>query len=301
MIKAMLFQTVLLTCFIILTSTSYGAEVSITIDDFNFNEQLLSGEARHDEILKTLKKHNLLAAGFVTTKYLTLPHAIDGVKKWGEAGHIVANHTEAHLNYAKTTFDEFSQDFLIAHNKIKDFKNFQPLFRFPYLKEGETKEKRDKMREFLKTHHYQNGAVTIDASDWYVNMRLLEKLKTQPKFDKTKFRDFYLKHIWDRAQYYSVLSKKTLGREVKHTLLLHHNLTTALFLDDLIQMFKKKGWNVINASEAFADPIFKELPDNIPAGESLIWAYAKMKGDKTLRYPAEDGEYEKEEMDKLGL
>ncbi|WP_221887054.1 polysaccharide deacetylase family protein [Bacteriovorax stolpii] len=157
------------------------------------------------------------------------------------------------------------------------------------------------MRKFLISQGYKNGAVTIDASDWYVNKRMLDKLKVYPDFDKTKFRDFYLKHLWDRTQYYSSLSQKTLGRDVKHTLLLHHNLTTALFLDDLIEMFKSKGWKVIDATEAFNDPIYKLQPKNIPAGESLIWALAKDKGDKTLRYPAEDGEYEKAEMDKLGL
>lgn len=40
-----------------------------------------------------------------------------------------------------------------------------------------------------------------------------------------------------------------------------------------------------------------------PAGESLIWALVKQSGkfDDVLRYPAEEGEYEKEKMDILGL
>jgi hypothetical protein len=130
---------------------------------------------------------------------------------------------------------------------------------------------------------------------------MLEKLKVNPNFDKGNYRDFYLKHIWERTKYYSELSRKTLGRDVKHTLLLHHNLTTALFLDDLIKMFKNKGWKVIDATEAFTDPVFEIQPDNIPAGESIIWALAREKGDKNLRYPAESDVYEKDEMYKLGL
>lgn len=84
-------------------------------------------------------------------------------------------------------------------------------------------------------------------------------------------------------------------------MLLHHNLTTALFLNDLIDMFKSKGWKVIDAAEAFSDPVYNSQPANVPAGESLIWALAKEKGNKTLRYPAESDVYEKAEMDKLGL
>ena len=60
---------------------------------------------------------------------------------------------------------------------------------------------------------------------------------------------------------------------------------------------------MIDADEAFKDPIFKQTPDIIPAGESLIWGLAKETHlyDDQLRYPGEDESYEKEAMDKLGL
>jgi hypothetical protein len=59
----------------------------------------------------------------------------------------------------------------------------------------------------------------------------------------------------------------------------------------------------MDADKAYEDKIYKEEPKNVPAGESLIWALAKQSGkfEKQLRYPAEDGEYEKPFMDKLGL
>jgi hypothetical protein len=68
-------------------------------------------------------------------------------------------------------------------------------------------------------------------------------------------------------------------------------------------MFKEKGWKVIDAEEAYKDEIFKSNPTNVPAGESLIWALAKETGkyDSILRYPAEDGDYEKDRMDLIGL
>ncbi|WP_221887053.1 polysaccharide deacetylase family protein [Bacteriovorax stolpii] len=92
----------------------HGGEVSITIDDFNFNDQLLSGEERNNEILKTLTKHKIIAAGFVTTKYLSLPNAQNGVEAWSKAGHLIGNHTENHFSYAKTNFNDFSNDVLLA-------------------------------------------------------------------------------------------------------------------------------------------------------------------------------------------
>jgi hypothetical protein len=69
-------------------------------------------------------------------------------------------------------------------------------------------------------------------------------------------------------------------------LLLHHNLAAALFLDDLIKYFEANGWEVMDADKAYQDEIYSEVPDTVPAGESLIWALAKKSGkfEKVLRY-----------------
>jgi peptidoglycan-N-acetylglucosamine deacetylase len=145
--------------------------------------------------------------------------------------------------------------------------------------------------------------VTIDASDWAVDDRLTARLTKDPMADLKPYRDFYLGHMWERALYYDDLSRKALGRSVKHTILMHYNLLNALFLGDLLEMFKGKDWKLIDAAEAFRDPVFSAEPKNVPAGESLIWALAKETGnfDTLLRYPGEDSEYEKAKMDQMGL
>jgi peptidoglycan-N-acetylglucosamine deacetylase len=76
-----------------------------------------------------------------------------------------------------------------------------------------------------------------------------------------------------------------------------------LFLGDVLAMFQSKGWRLINAQDAFTDPVFSAEPNILPAGESIIWALAKESGkfNGMLRYPGEDSEYEKPKMDKLGL
>ena len=74
-------------------------------------------------------------------------------------------------------------------------------------------------------------------------------------------------------------------------------------MKDLISNFKEKGWAVVDADIAFQDPVFQEIPDDLPAGESLIWAMAKAHPSysDSLRYPAEGGRYEEAKMDSLGL
>jgi hypothetical protein len=74
-----------------------------------------------------------------------------------------------------------------------------------------------------------------------------------------------------------------------------------LFITELVEMFRERGWEVISAQEAYRDPIFDKSPHY--AGESLIYALAKDSGkfEDLLRYPAEDSRYEEKEMNDLGL
>ncbi len=125
------------------------------------------------------------------------------------------------------------------------------MFRYPFFKEGDTAEKRDGMRTFLHEHGYRIGRATIDASDWAIDDRLQRRAAAQPGADLTGYRDFFLQHIWERAQYYDSLALRVLGRPVRHTVLLHHRALNALFLGDLIDRFRKKGWKPVDAEYAY--------------------------------------------------
>ena len=46
--------------------------------------------------------------------------------------------------------------------------------------------------------------------------------------------------------------------------LLHINLTSALFLSDLIEKFKKEGWIIENYSSARDDKVYNEVPSTMP-------------------------------------
>ena len=283
-----------------------AAEISFTMDDPEVTASpLLTSQKRNELILKAFKKHQIKGALFVCGMRINNPEGQSLLKQWNSQKHLIANHSYSHLDYNSNdmTFQKFKNDFEKTEPLISQLSQFTKLFRFPYLKEGNTVSKRDQMRDFLLQKGYNEGYVTIDASDWYVDERMRARLEQDPNADLRPYKDFYLEHIWKRAQYYDKLARKVFNNPVKHTLLIHHSLLNALFLDDLMTMFERKGWVLISAEEAFKDPIFKLHPKTLPAGESLIWAAAKETGrfDNELRYPGEDGEYEKAEMDKRGL
>lgn len=286
--------------------TSTQPTISFTFDDGNPKD---IGHYKLKEwnemLLDALDKHQLKAIFFVKGNGKETPKGQYLLQSWNDRGHYLGNHSFLHLYYnsKEVSFEEFEEDFYKGHEVVKNYSNHIPLFRFPYLKEGNTKEKVEQFRAVLAKNNYQNGAVTIDASDWYINSRLKKRLKDNPEASLEGFKQYYIQHLLDRAAFYEQLSFELTGRHIQHNILLHHNFIAALFLEDLITAFKKEGWNCVDAHQAFQDPIYQEQPNTLPAGESLIWALAKEKGtyEDKLRYPAEDSRYEKAAMDALGL
>jgi peptidoglycan-N-acetylglucosamine deacetylase len=281
-------------------------QIALTMDDFAWRNAIkLSAQERNEAILGTLDKTQIRAALFVIGRNVEDQEGRELLKGWNDAGHLIGNHTYSHRNYhdPALTTSFYEEDILRAESLLSPFSQFKKYFRFPMLKEGNTVQKRDALRSFLKRQGYRAGYVTIDNSDWIVDQRLRARLQKEPNADLSPYRDFYLQHMWERAEYYESLARSVLRRPVKHTLLTHFNLLNGLFLNDLVKKFKSKGWRWINAEEAFLDPVFTLRPRIVPAGESIIWGLAKESGRirERLRYPAEDGEYEMAKMDKLGL
>jgi len=285
---------------------SKAQSVAITMDDLDVDADdtpLLGLEQRNAVILAALERAQVKAALFVCGTRVDNDIGRRHIEAWGRAGHLIGNHSWSHPNFSGSTVEAFGAEVLHTETLLKDTRGFTKLFRFPMLKEGRTVAERDGMREFLKSHGYRNGSVTIDTSDWAIDARLRKRLHANPAADLEPYRRFYLEHMWARAQFYDNLAKQVLGRSPSHTLLVHHNLVSALFLPDLLNMFHARGWTLIDAATAFKDPIFAAQPDIVPAGESIVWALAKesKRFDSQLRFPAEDGEYEDPRMDALGL
>ena len=287
---------------------------------FTFDDPTVDGGANlkwneiNERILATLAGYNLKSILFVVGKRVNSDSGGQLIAAWDRAGHLIANHSYSHMyfnvssdadpdGFKKVTLAEFEADALKNEAFIRDYHHFTRLFRYPYFKEGDTVEKRDGMRAFLQEHGYRIGRATIDASDWAISSRLEKRAETLPRADLAGYRDFFLRHIWERAQFYDSLAQGLLSRPVRHTVVLHHNPLNALFLGDLITMFRNNGWKPVDAEYAYKDEVYDRQPKILPAGESLIWALAKESGkfEKKLRYPGEDDVYENARMDSLQL
>lgn len=285
---------------------SVRGKIAVTMDDPHTGETpLLSWRERNRAILGHLDRHGVKAMLYVCGKRIDHPDGNRLLNTWQDRGHVLGNHSYSHMYYHSTGVspDMFVSDIEKCHNLLRAFPRFRRYFRYPYLKEGNTEEKRDAVRRYLRNHDYTVGAVSIDASDWYVDQRMAAALGKNPDTDLSPYLNFYIRHMRGRIHYYDSLGWRLWGRRVMHTILIHHNLLNALFLGELLGSLRTDGWELIDAEQAYADPIFGLQPNIIPAGESIIWGMAKESGRFTgeLRYPGEDSSYEKEAMDTLGL
>ena len=71
-----------------------------------------------------------------------------------------------------------------------------------------------------------------------------------------------------------------------------------MFLAEVLAMFRAKGWKIVAADEAFGDPLYKQLPKGLPAGNGLLAELTKDAGRKPPSSGNED--HGKALLDALG-
>lgn len=225
------------------------------------------------------------------------------IAQWSAAGHAVGNHTSEHRSLAasSTSLATFIEQVEQAQRHYGHLPGWQRMLRFPYLKEGNTAHKRDGMRSWLEENDYRAAPVSIDASDWYYNLLYLSWLENGDSGKAGQIQQAYIQHLLDRAAYYEQLARQLLGRSPDHVLLLHTNRLNADTLPQLVSAFQGHGWRFISPLQAFEDPLYRQQPDILPAGESIVWALAKAQDLPGLRYPAEDVRYEQPALHSQGL
>lgn len=280
--------------------------ISFSFDDGSTHDLYgMSSNEWNGKILNSLKKHSVKAVFFVLGQGLDSEKGREILTAWDNDGHQIASHTYSHLNLNSdnVTVEAYMTDILKCDSMVQGYTNYYKRFRYPYLAEGNTFDKRNKIRAFLSKNGFEYGHATLDGSDWYITGRLEQALAKDSLLDIAPYRNYYVKHLFERAQYFDSLGVLLTNRRIKHVMLMHHNLTSALFLDDLIQYFKNNGWDVIDADLAYKDHIYDHLANTMPVSGTLLPGLAQSKGlfDEYLKDSNGDGQREKKQMDELGL
>jgi len=296
-------------CALVVSPAAFAQSVALSFDDgpsLAATPRLNPGE-RNAALLAALAKHKVSAALFVTAgNGANRPEGLALARAWGAAGHAVGNHTMTHpdLHSPTLTLAAYQQQVLDCDRIIASLPGYRRWFRFTYLREGNTPEKRDGMRSFLAAQGYRNAYVTLDTSDWRLNDKLEEVLTQNPDADLAPIKAAYLAHVRQRALAYRDLSRQLQGRDIAQVLLLHHNLINALWLDDVLAQFRQMGWTFVTPADAYADPVYRLQPERAAPGQSLLLSMArtlglgKFEGWERL---VDDGDAEIEGLKRQGL
>jgi peptidoglycan/xylan/chitin deacetylase (PgdA/CDA1 family) len=271
----------IVTAALALAGAAEAREIALSFDDAPIEDSpIMAGEVRTQELIETLKAAGVAQAVFFATPKDYTASDQRRLHALANAGHLIANHTRRHPNLRDMTPEAYLDEVADADRLLRDLPNFRAWFRFPFLSEGETREKRDAARAGLRRIGYAQGYVTVDNYDFYIN-NLANNAKQQGKLiDDNALRDLYVETIMQAVEFYDAIAMKTLERSPRHVLLLHENDVAALYVGDLVAALRKAGWTIISPDEAYADPIAKIEPDTLFLGQGRVAAIARTKGMK---------------------
>lgn len=162
-------------------------EVAITIDDLPVHGTA-SGVTRLEiakKMSSVLNKHSIKNVyGFINASGINNNDHYNTLKLWVDSGQLLGNHTYNHINLDTTHSTDFIREINMNESYLAELmanKNYH-YFRYPYLHEGNTQEKRDAVRDYLFSQHYKIAQVTMDFADYLWNdsyARCVEKGDTK--------------------------------------------------------------------------------------------------------------------------
>jgi len=276
---------------LVLTWCVSAQEVALTFDDLPAHGPLPPGMTRvhvAKSIIATLKAAKAPQVyGFINAvKLEQVPEDRAVLEAWRAAGFMLGNHTYTHMSLPDNTVEAFEKDIAANEPILRELmgKEDWHWFRYPFLWEGETLEKRNAVRAYLKEHGYRIAQVTLDFEDYAWNAPYARCVAKNDQKSIEWLKSSYL----DTAQQYIELDRKLsqmlFGREVKHVFLLHLGGFQTVMLPHLLDLLKQKGFRFVTLPEAESDPAYGSNPNAaLKYGGTLL---EQMIEAQHLKYPA---------------
>jgi peptidoglycan/xylan/chitin deacetylase (PgdA/CDA1 family) len=282
-------------CCALAPRSAEAREIALSFDDAPVGDgRLYTGAKRTKVLIDALRQAKVAQAVFFvrTAGLLQQPDGKARIAKYVQAGHLLANHSHNHWSLNQTEVDAYLADIARAHRLLRGYRSFRRWYRFPFLHEGNTKDKRHRVLRALKSQGYRNGYVTVDNYEWYLDVLLQRALKAGRKINFDRLRALYVETLLGGVAFYDEIGRKTLGRSPRHVLLLHERDITARFVGDLVQALRAKGWAIIGPERAYRDPIATQNPDHLFYGQGQVAAIARAKKYRgPLVHVSEDERY----------
>jgi peptidoglycan/xylan/chitin deacetylase (PgdA/CDA1 family) len=270
-------------------------KVALTFDDLPINGQIPAGVTLTQmarESVAVMKKHRIAPSyGFINANKLEgSPDAAEALKVWVAAGHPVANHTYTHIDLTRNSAEDFERSIrqnepalqLLTSAKSKHDWRW---FRYPFLHEGDTLEKRRGVRAFLAANGYRVAQTTLDWEDYIWNSSYARCLDRKDAASIEWLVESYRTTARDFIRFQRANSRAVFGRDIHHVMLLHLGAFSSRILPELFALLDEEGFDIVTLEETQQDVAYDYDPDFAhPRGGTLIELAMLAKG---MPWPAD--------------
>lgn len=256
-----------------LVAPAFAWPVAITVDDLPWaGAEPAGGHAEKAAtvaaMVAVLREAGAPAVGFVNCGK---PDQ-DLLQPWREAGFELANHQQDHANANTTPPDVWLAGAQQCTDALDDHAPVR-FFRYPYLRNGGTAERRDALASALTTQQgLQLARVTIDNHEWKLAFLYADAKARGDAMAQARIAQAYTAHVRDAARHFRALAKDKLGREPAHVLLLHANALLAEHGATMLAALAEDGATFISLEQALADPLYAK-PDRYVGTGGVSWLY----------------------------
>jgi peptidoglycan-N-acetylglucosamine deacetylase len=263
---------------IALSAAAQSRSIAITFDDLPVHGPLPPGETRLDvanQVIAALRDaHVPPTYGFTNAVHLERePGTIEVLRAWRAAGNPLGNHTWSHPNLNQMPISDFEEN--IARNEP----TLQSLmangdwhwFRFPFLAEGDTPEKRAGVRAWLAQHGYRIAGVTMSFADYDWNEPYA---RCSEKGDGKAVRwleKSYLAAADQSIRYDHTLAQELYGHDIPWVVLMHIGAFDGHMLPRLLALYRRRGFSFVSLEQAESDPFYRlDTDPGLPPGPDSL-------------------------------
>ncbi|GAB5527530.1 MAG: polysaccharide deacetylase family protein [Roseivirga sp.] len=233
------------------------------------------------KLIDNLKEKGIPAIGYVNENKLYTNGSLNAerlaiLELWLSNGYELGNHTYAHIDYHKSSFEDFTANIVkgekVTRPLTEKYQQELKYFRHPFLRAGNTQETSEALESFLKDKGYTPAPVTLDSDDYLFAQAYAQAFKKGQKELMEKIGKEYVSHTENKLKFYEKLTQEVFGRQIAQTYLCHANMLNADYLDELADMFKRNGYEFVSQTDVLKDEAYQE-PVTKFGNWGMSWLY----------------------------
>jgi peptidoglycan-N-acetylglucosamine deacetylase len=242
--------------------------VALTFDDLPAAGALPAGDTRTAiaaRLAKVLNANRLNGTyGFVNASKLENDSdAQQALRAWISAGMNIGSHTWSHMSLTANPAEAFQANIAQNEPALAQYARGRDWhwFRYPFLWEGDTVEKRRAVRTWLRQHRYRIAQVSLDFEDYAWNDAYARCAETHDGPAIAWLKASYLQTAADYIRLGRQEQQIAFGHEIPNVMLLHATAFTTLMLPQLLDLLRSQGFRFASLPDIEKDSAYALDPD----------------------------------------